>query len=98
MDITLSGYRLTAESTPMYLYLHNVEYNLYGSEDPTDPLYGAWVFNESEIIPYVNGVQDTKYTIRNFKGTYTDTEIKLEWDIEPDGVKYHTVFQHPDED
>lgn len=90
---TFNGLKFTAGGKQLSLYLKDVPFLLYHSDDKDDPLYNAWVFDEEKIIPLVNNVPAEEYTLSHFKGVYTDTSCKLEFDINIDSTKYHSVFE-----
>jgi len=73
--------------------LLNLPFKLYDHKgDTTDPLYNSWVFNEAQVVPQVGGVERTDYTMHNVKGNFSDTGLKLEFDVNFAGAVYHATI------
>lgn len=73
--------------------LVDVPFTLYDhKDDVTDPLFNSWVFNVEKVIPQVGGVERTDYAMHNFKGNFSDTGLKLEFDVNFGGAVYHATI------
>lgn len=93
LSFELKGIQFVQMMPSVNFMLVDVPFTLYDHKgDMTDPLFNSWVFNEAQVIPQVGGVERTDYTMHNFKGNFSDTGLKLEFDVHFGKAVYHAVI------
>ena len=93
LSFELKGIQFVPMMPSVNFMLVNLPFKLYDHKgDTTDPLYNSWVFNEAQVVPQVGGVERTDYTMHNVKGNFSDTGLKLEFDVNFAGAVYHATI------
>lgn len=92
IDFHLDNVKFVEQMPAVSIVIPDLVFEVYN--DKEEELYplGAWVINQTNVIPTVGGVPYETYKMSAVKGVITDDTVKLEFWLTFGEVPYHVTF------